>query len=129
MILPLSALASLSASLDLDGSSDDVSWTQLDRFIRFSAHLRMELSLGLPDPTLPPGLLPDHVTCFLSRSLNLQPITVSKLWSQLRHSIWGEIHAEIHEEERKLFDLHGAQTTEKNHRLGINLFIQHRAMF
>ncbi|KAJ3825170.1 hypothetical protein F5880DRAFT_1478758 [Lentinula raphanica] len=94
----------------------------MDQFIRFARHLKPELSLALPDITIPPELLPSHVASFLANALNLDKITIDNLWSILRHHIWQLNEVYINPTERILFDEHGSRTARKEHKIAYFMF-------
>ncbi|KAJ3770157.1 hypothetical protein FB446DRAFT_790719 [Lentinula raphanica] len=113
MVLSVAQL--LSALSDLP--CPDLSFATVDRFIRFTRHLKPELCLGHHDYSLSPMFLPDHVATFLSRALQLDQATVARLWTNLRHYLWDLQPPYISQEERYLFDEHGPKSEKKHHKL------------
>ncbi|KAJ3839074.1 hypothetical protein F5878DRAFT_536306 [Lentinula raphanica] len=112
----------LSAISAISGPCAALSLTTLDQFIRFARHLKPELSLGLPDTATSPESLPSHVVSFLANVLGVDIITISDLWTILRHYIWQLKEAYINPSERVLFNEHGARTARKEHKLAYFMF-------
>ncbi|KAJ3964976.1 hypothetical protein EV361DRAFT_11479 [Lentinula raphanica] len=115
-------LAYLNEFLSASKDAQNLSLPTIDRFIRFTRHLKQEIILGLVDVTIPPSSLPNHVQQFLLRSLELSKNIIDLLWKNFCQYIWELDDPYLDMNERALFDNYGSQTERKERRLAYFMF-------
>ncbi|KIK55240.1 hypothetical protein GYMLUDRAFT_878958 [Collybiopsis luxurians FD-317 M1] len=102
------SLHSIPSALDSPQYSD-LPLLALDRFIRFTRHLKMEICFDLEDCDTPPPHLHIYLSEFLPNELELTLSMVAGLWPSLRKYIWLLPQPHFSEEEYFLFDKHGSK--------------------